>query len=309
MQSTLLSRFTGCLIGEALGDAVGELAFSARTRDLLDSEVEKAELLRYTDDTAMALGIAQCLVESGSVAPEPLGRIFHANYSREPWRGYASGPPSIFARVQAVGIKYSEAASALFGGRGSFGNGSAMRVAPVGLFYHKSPELYERACESAMPTHTHPLALDGAAVQAKAVALAIGLPPGGAFSPRSFLEALEGFARTTEFRSKIRLALDLILSGASDPDAARTLGKSVAVHESLPFSLYSFAKYPASFRECIYCAVLNGGDRDTMGAMAGAISGAYLGVASLPGEWREKLENSVLFSELAASLMHNLPLS
>jgi len=195
----------------------------------------------------------------------------------------------------------------LFGGRGSFGNGSAMRVAPIGLFYHRSAELYDRACESSMPTHANELALDGAAIQAKAVSLAVRLPAGGSFSPGPFLDELERFARTGEFKRRLRLIRELLLAGTPDPDAARALGKTVAVHESLPFSIYCFAKYPGSFRDCIYCAVLNGGDRDTMGAMAGALSGARLGVESLPGRWREKLEGMELFRELAASLLDNLP--
>jgi poly(ADP-ribose) glycohydrolase ARH3 len=303
MQGSIRSKFIGCLIGSALGDAIGELAFRFRSRSRLDAEVQNSELLRYTDDTAMAIGVAQCLAEMNSIDPEKLGQIFHRNYKKEPWRGYASGPPSIFARVETSGVKYAEAASGLFAGTGSFGNGSAMRVAPVGLFFYDSNEIYESARRSALPTHSHALAVDGAAVQAKAVALAVQSSPAADFHFDRYLGEIESFAGTPEFREKIRLIRRLLSSGVSEEEAARTLGKSVAVHESLPFAIYSFARYPESFEKCIYCAILNGGDRDTLGAMAGAISGAYLGVDSIPKPWLEKLEGRDLFENLAESLL------
>ena len=63
---------------------------------------------------------------------------------------------------------------------------------------------------------------------------------------------------------------------------AQKLGQTVAAHESVPFAVYSFVRRPRSFEECLNCAVLNGGDRDTLGAMACAVSGAFLGVDSIP---------------------------
>jgi poly(ADP-ribose) glycohydrolase ARH3 len=306
MQASLRSKFLGCLIGSALGDSIGELAFRFHSKTRLDTEVQNSELLRYTDDTAMAIGVAQCLVETKTTDPERLGQIFHENFKKEPWRGYASGPPSIFSEVESSGVKYSEAATGLFGGSGSFGNGSAMRVAPVGIFFFESAELYEQASQSALPTHSHTLARDGAAVQAKAVALAVRTPLAEAFPREQYLHEIEEFARTPEFKEKIHLIRKLLSSDASDGDAARTLGKSVAVHESLPFAIYCFAKYTGSFEKCLYCAILNGGDRDTLGAMAGAISGAYLGIESVPKQWLEKLEGGKLLENLAESLLKQL---
>ena len=303
MQESLRSKFLGCMIGSALGDAVGELAFRYRSKNRLEAEVQNSELLRYTDDTAMAIGVAQCLAEMNAIDPERLGQIFHENFKAEPWRGYASGPPSIFARVESSGLKYSEAASGLFGGTGSFGNGSAMRVAPVGLFFYDSVELYESARRSALPTHTHALAVDGAAVQAKAVALAVKFPSMEAFSSEQYLGELEAFARTPEFKSKISLIRKLLSSRTSDAEAATILGKSVAVHESLPFGIYCFVRNPESFENTLHSAILNGGDRDTLGAMAGAISGAYLGIDSIPKRWLEKVEGGKLLESLAESLL------
>ncbi len=89
----------------------------------------------------------------------------------------------------------------------------------------------------------------------------------------------------------MELVRELIAEEAPPDRAADAIGRSVLVHESMPFALYAFLRHPESFADCLYCAVLNGGDRDTLGAMAGAISGAYLGVDAIPSVWRERLEN------------------
>ena len=103
-------------------------------------------------------------------------------------------------------------------------------------------------------------------------------------------------------RDKIRDVGDLIFGQTHPSVAARQLGRTVAVHESLPFALYSFLRHPRSFEDCLFCAVLHGGDRDTLGAMACAISGAYLGIESIPQSWIQKLENRSDIEDLASRL-------
>lgn len=303
MEDTLKAKFIGCMLGNALGDAIGELAFRIPGKTRLRNEIGQVETLRYTDDTAMALGVAESLAELGRIDSENLGRTFHRNYIKEPWRGYASGPPTIFSLVKMTGISYKDAAARLFHGMGSFGNGAAMRAAPVGLFYHRASELYEHAVASAEVTHAHPIARDGAAVQAFAVARATELKPGETFPLEAFADALHRFARTPEIRKKMLLVRDLAMDDAPVEEAARVLGQSVAMHESMPFALFAFLKRPHSFEECLFCAVLNGGDRDTLGAMACSVSGAYLGANALPPEWTRKLENRDLLERLALTLL------
>ena len=178
----LEAKFIGSMVGTALGDAIGELAFRYPVKDELLSEVERRERLVYTDDTAMAIGLAESIAEVGGLDQRHLGDTFRANFQREPWRGYASGPPTVFSKVERQGMAYAEAAMTLYGGEGSFGNGAAMRIAPVGLFFHDAPDIYERARLSATVTHAHPIGIDGAAVQAQAVAQALKLRPEGALA-------------------------------------------------------------------------------------------------------------------------------
>ncbi|MHC1726215.1 MAG: ADP-ribosylglycohydrolase family protein [Syntrophobacteraceae bacterium] len=303
MRHALEAKYIGCMIGSALGDSIGELAFGSPDKRKLLAAIADSEVLRYTDDTAMAIGLAQSLIEKGDVDSEHVGNKFHENYLKEPWRGYASGTPTVFALVESTGIPHVEAAKTLFNGNGSFGNGAAMRVAPVGLFYHGSPRLIENAFASAEVTHSHIMAKHGAALQASAIDQALALDPGELFPVRQFIDGLLGLGLTSKLHEKIEAVQVLLENHIPCAQAIKVLGKSVAIHESLPFSIYAFLLHPKSFEECLFCAVMNGGDRDTLGAMAGAISGAYVGIDGIPGEWRERLENRDLLYGLALSLL------
>jgi len=290
------------MVGSALGDALGELAFRYQREPDLRLAIERADVLTYTDDTAMAIGLAESIIQMGELDAQHLGNIFREHFLREPWRGYASGPPTIFSLVERRGMTYSEAARSLFGGQGSFGNGAAMRIAPLGLFFHRSPDLYEQACLSASVTHAHPVGMDGAAVQACAIAQAVTLNPEEPFPFDVFCRRLAQLARTPELRGKMEMVKALITQGISPSQAAGHLGRGVAVQESLPFAIYAFLRHPHYFGSCLFCAVLHGGDRDTLGAMACAILGAYLGVEAIPQEWQNKLENHQYIEGLAMRL-------
>jgi poly(ADP-ribose) glycohydrolase ARH3 len=297
-----LDKFIGGMIGSALGDAIGELAFYRPTKAGLLSEVDRRERLVYTDDTAMAIGLAESIAAVGGLDQDHLGDTFRDNFLREPWRGYAVGPPTIFAEAEQSGISYAEAAGMLFGGQGSYGNGAAMRIVPLGLLFHDAPDLYEKARLSAEVTHAHPIGVDGAAVQARAVAQAVALDPAEPFAADDFLRTLLETARTPEMMGKLFHVRRLVRESAPAQHAASALGQDVAVQRSLPFAIFCFARHPHSFQDCLFCAALNGGDADTLGAMACAISGAYLGVEAIPRAWREKLENRQAIEELAVRI-------
>jgi poly(ADP-ribose) glycohydrolase ARH3 len=303
MGKDLTSKYLGAMVGSALGDAIGELAFRNSEEESLRALVDQMEELIYTDDTAMAIGLADSIIKKKGIDQQHLGDTFCQNYYREPWRGYASGPPTLFSLVRRSGISYVEAARSLFGGSGSFGNGAAMRIVAVGLFFHRSDDLYERASASAEVTHAHPVGKDGAAVLASAISQALKLDPEESFPFKSFAQELIHFARTPEIREKMTLVQELILRQVPPDIASRELGHSVAVDESMPFAIYCFLRHPKSFEDCLFCAVLNGGDRDTLGAMACAISGACLGIEAIPDAWCKKLENRGVIEGLASSLL------
>jgi len=301
----LRAKYLGAMVGSALGDAIGELAFWNREREGLSDAVERLQELRYTDDTAMAIGLAESILEKRGIDQKHLGDTFSRNFFQEPWRGYAPGPPTIFSLVRSSGISYVEAARSLFDGAGSLGNGAAMRITPVALVFHDAGSLYEAAAASAEVTHAHPVGKDGAAVLAWAIAQALKLDPEREFPAETFTQGLIHFARTEQIRSKMALVRALTREEMPPHLAANQLGRSVAVDESMPFAIYSFLRHPRSFEECLLCAILHGGDRDTLGAMAGAISGAHLGIEAIPPPWRQKLENGTLLEELA-TFLHEL---
>jgi poly(ADP-ribose) glycohydrolase ARH3 len=144
--------------------------------------------------------------------------------------------------------------------------------------------------------------IDGAALLARAVALCVNLDPSEPFPFDNFSQDLIDFARTPEIRGKMELARDLAARKASPRAAADQLGRTVAVHESMPFAVYAFLRHPGSFEDCMFCAIMNGGDRDTLGAMACGVAGAYLGIEGIPQEWRARLENGEYIENLAVRL-------
>lgn len=305
----LTAKFLGSMVGSALGDAIGEMAFRLPDEAGLRAWIARlgpasdpAACLVYTDDTAMALGLAHSLVQMGCIDEQHLGDTFRDNYRREPWRGYASGPPTLFRLVERHGLSYPEAARSLFSGQGSYGNGAAMRIAPLGLVFHDAPDLYEQARRSAIVTHAHPIGIDGAAVLARAVAQAVDLDPDQPFLAAQFAAELVRFARTAALRTKMERVRSLLAENTPPATAARMLGQSVAAHQSVPFALYAFLCHPNSFEDCLFSAILSGGDRDTLGAMACAVSGAYLGIDAIPTGWRARLEGRDEIEKLALAL-------
>jgi poly(ADP-ribose) glycohydrolase ARH3 len=225
----LPAKFLGGMVGSALGDAIGEMAFRWPGEERLRTWLSGASELAYTDDTAMAIGLAQSLIARGCLEQQHLGDTFQANYRREPWRGYAQGPPALFHRVAMYSMPYAEAARQLFQGQGSYGNGAAMRIAPLGLFFHDTADLYEQAERSATVTHAHPIGVDGAAVLAWAVARAVALDPDRRFPTDQFIKGLETFARTPEMRDKLQSVGDLIAQNAPARIAAPRLGRNGAL--------------------------------------------------------------------------------
>ena len=135
MKSMLRSKFVGSLVGSAVGDALGS---SFEGLWISEAKIERFSG-RWTDDTHMMIGVAESLIANKGFDGSHMAQTFVENYEREPWRGYASGPPRVFRWIKA-GVAWNEAAKRLFGGAGSYGNGAAMRVAPVGVFYHDDLE-------------------------------------------------------------------------------------------------------------------------------------------------------------------------
>lgn len=277
----LKSKFLGSLIGTAVGDSLG------------------AGGRRYTDDTAMMIGVAESLIENKGFNAEHMAQTFIRNYDAEPWRGYGPGPPAIFQMVKS-GLYWQAAAEKIYPG-GSYGNGAAMRVAPIGLFYYDDlDELKKISCQSSQITHTHPLGMEGAALQAFSVALAVRAEP-GPLDKYNFLDKLSNFVETDEFQEKLRSIKILLRESAGEPRVITELGNTVEAFNSVPISIYSFLAN-SGFKAALDYALSLGGDRDTISAMTGAIGGACYGIEDIPKEWKNGLENRDHIERLADKL-------
>jgi poly(ADP-ribose) glycohydrolase ARH3 len=250
------------------------------TRRLFERPPADLELI-YTDDTQMTLGVAECLLERGTVDEELLIRQFRRNY--EHWRGYGPGMRKLFDALSR-GLDWRATASTLFPG-GSLGNGAAMRAAPVGLLFHDDLDRAEgEGRRSAAVTHTHPIGIDGAVLIAVGVALALR-SAGSPFDASAFFHELGRRAATEEFQWQLRTA------ARQSPDDSLTFGNSLEAHRSVTTALLCFAHSPDDYAGAVSRAIAMGNDTDTLAAMAGALSGARLGVAVLPDALLSKLED------------------
>jgi poly(ADP-ribose) glycohydrolase ARH3 len=301
-EQVLKSKVLGAFLGTAIGDALGAPfeGYPEVDAEEIEAVADRQKGLTYTDDTHMMIGIAESLLKNQGFDGKDMALTFTRNYELEPWRGYGPGPPQIFRLVKA-GVTWDEAALRLYHG-GSYGNGSAMRVAPIGVFYHDDPSrLREVAYQSSQITHAHQLGKEGAALQAYAVAQATNLEPSSPFDRGAFLAKLINFVSEGIYREKLS-KMEALLRQSDKDRVVLELGNGIEAFNSVPTAIYSFLSQPHSFARTVFLAISLGGDTDTIGAMTGAISGAYLGFDAIPYEWRDKLENRLYIAQLAERL-------
>ncbi|MDY6952135.1 MAG: ADP-ribosylglycohydrolase family protein [Thermodesulfobacteriota bacterium] len=303
-----LDRFLGSALGTFVGDALGEPVEGWPHRaiyerfGLLDCMLRKEA--RYTDDTQMMIGILETLGEQGRFDPALCALKFQQNF--DPARGYGRRIFGVMDRIRQ-GIPWHRV------GTDSFGNGGAMRIAPIGCFYYQNlTAVKENALSSARITHNHPEGLAGAVAQATAVALALayGLSQkpieGTGFLDRIASQVIDidrGFAESLN-------AVKTIPQGSMLQVIEAIAGQytlSLRAIESVPAAVAAFV-WTESFRDAVVLAVNLGGDTDTIGAMAGAMAGAYYGHANIPQEWLDPLENGAKGRDYVAHCVKELVL-
>lgn len=283
-------QFQGVILGLAVGDALGApweglpagILYDLGPADNIVAHPERKPLY-YTDDTQMMIGVVQALVEHGKIEMRTLAQKFADNY--HPDRGYGQGARRIINAIGA-GEDWEQLRETMFNGQGSWGNGAAMRVAPLGLYFSDNLETLIAQCiASALPTHVHPIGIDGARLMALATALA-ARSYGQRFRRKDFLQSLRAAAATEEFQWQLDHALQL-----APFDSLIVFGNSLEAHQSVMTSIMCFVDSPDSYTEAISRALGQGNDVDTLAAMAGALSGARLGVAGIPPHLIECLED------------------
>lgn len=282
--STPLARARASLEGLSVGDAFGERFFGPPIVEIMIAErALPAPPWRVTDDTWMALSVYEVLARFGGIDPDALASSFATHY--DVTRGYGRGMHQLFPMLK-LGISWQDAAAQLFGGKGSWGNGASMRVAPIGAYFADDiGAAASHAAESARVTHCHEQGVAGAI--AVAVATAVAVHDGDLF--KDVLPHIpNGLVRTG-----IEMARDLAPSTAPR-DAAELLGNGsrVAAHDTVPFALWCAARHLDNYQEALWTTVAGLGDRDTTCAIVGGIVAAARNAEDIPQAWlsaREQL--------------------
>lgn len=289
MDDTPLTRARRSLLGLAVGDAFGETLFGHPERvapRVAKRLLEPRRPWRWTDDTAMALSIVEILARHQQIDTDGLAEAFARRWAADPHRGYGQGAFNLLTRI-SHGASWRTEAPRLFKGQGSFGNGAAMRAAPIGAYFADDLDrVREQALRSAEPTHAHP---DGAA-GAVAVAVAAALATSRIARDKLIAEVLR-FTPPGETLEGLRRAADTDL--AADPaSVGRQLGTGldVAAHDTVPFSVWVAARHLDSYEDAVWTAAGQHGDRDTLGAIVGAIVVMATGEDAIPVLWRAAAE-------------------
>ncbi len=342
MDEQLIDRACGCIVGLALGDAMGapieglsaaeimrrqgEVTgfFEMQTRPSEDVPAPQSRYrmkAAYTDDTQLTLAVLDSLVLcKGFNADHLAGQFARLTGDREgslAWvlRGSGRSTRAAMERIRG-GAGWRES------GVPSPSDGAAMRVAPIGLFFRDDREaLLLASIQQAMITHRDPRAMPSAAAIASAVATLVGEPSEGGLEVDAFMHGLIEDVRHAEELVSAELAsgktpqpdrsmstilaevhqhLDLPdadvlahIAARADPLTERkiTHGTESFCLAAVPSSIFFLVRHAASFERVIISAINAGKDTDTVGAMAGALAGAYLGHRAVPLDWVLELRN------------------
>jgi ADP-ribosylglycohydrolase len=284
--SLRLARAHASLEGLSVGDAFGECLFEDQSA--IELRLVPPAFWPTTDDTEMAIALVDLLRRHGGIEEDLLALAFAGRFAADRNRGYGPGTEGILTEIRAGG-SWREAAERPFGGQGSLGNGSAMRVAPVGAYFADEHErLIAEATRSAVVTHAHPDGVAGAIAIAVAAAWACRRDDDRS---DSLFEVVLSSTPTGATRAGIEVASRLPRD--ADPRVAgRELGTgwNITCADTVPFCLWAFARHLDDYREALWTTVSVPGDRDTNCAIVGGLVAAFTGVEGVPDDWRAARE-------------------
>lgn len=301
---TLRDRVRGSLIGLAVGDALGAVVEHERpgtfepVTDMLGGGRLGRAAGEWTDDTAMALCLAESLVESaGFDAVDQMRR--YVRWMREGHLS-ATGRTAVVGRTSLAAIsrfeKTGEVGAAPKDAK-SAGNGSLMRLAPVPLFYATDPRAaMDRAAESSRTTHAAHAAVDACRYFAGLIVGALaGASKDELLAPR--YSPVPGYFDTAPLHDEV----DEVACGSFHRREPPEIEGAGYVVRTLEAALWAFDSSDEFANGCLL-AVNLGGDADTTAAIYGQLAGAHYGVHAIPGGWRMRLARRGTIEELADRL-------
>lgn len=327
MNRNQLNKFRGCLLGGAVGDALGGAVEFKTRQDIISAYGEPGitdfayaygGIGKITDDTQMTLFTAEGLlaghihnVKAGHKALVPaIGRAYQRWLLTQKISGSLTTSANIdenpswlmkqqdLHRRRAPGNTCLSALVAMqsfdmLANNDSKGCGSVMRAAPVGLFAHRHASMsdkdtFELGNKSAALTHGHPTGILTSGFLALLIKLLLNGQP---LEPaiQESCESLIAFDGHEETLTAAEAAIGLAKETHTVIEAIEMLGEGWVAEEALAIALYCCLK-ARSFEEAIVMAVNHNGDSDSTGAIAGNIMGAISGLSVIPKRWLYKLE-------------------
>jgi len=279
-----LAKAKRSLEGLSVGDAFGELFFRISPYETTSSQLPSGTW-RWTDDTHMALSIVETLEKHGYIDQDFLAQAFARRFTEEPRRGYAGGAIRLLGQI-ATGGNWRDLSPRLFG-NGSFGNGSAMRVAPIGgYFFNDLKQAAEQAQLSAVVTHAHIEGQAGAIAVSVSAAIAANDPfPKG----NDFLKEIMPYIPESITKERIQLAMQI---SSDDLHTARHklgTGNEVSSQDTVPFCLWCSAHHLDDFEQSLWLTAKGFGDVDTTCAIVGSI--VSLSAKEIPALWLNHRES------------------
>ncbi len=292
------NRHRGCLLGLAVGDAVGaSVEFYPRGSfepviDMVGGGPHRLRAGEWTDDTSMALCLATSLVERRGFDPEDQ----MLRYVRWAEEGYLSSTKVCFDIGETVRValeRFRRTGDPFSGSKDprSAGNGSIMRLAPIPMFYFPHIDVAEHfAAESSKTTHGAEECVDACRLLARVLIRALSGKP----KEEVVLGDMEQFSGSAKI---VAIARGDYLKKSE----AEIMGTGYVV-QSLEAALWCFMK-TGTFREAVLKAANLGGDADTTAAVCGQVAGAFYGESGIPRGWLKKLVMNKEISELADRLL------
>ncbi|MBW2986716.1 ADP-ribosylglycohydrolase family protein [Candidatus Woesearchaeota archaeon] len=306
-------KYLGCIYGLAIGDALGYpnefirfpyLLRKNKGRGTIDFEPSRVPAGTYTDDTQMSLAIARALLKSdlSAYSLEPLEEIMEnisdefVKWLRDPENNRAPGNTCIAGcKKLEQGVHWKDS-----GDPKSKGCGTAMRTAPIGLMFADDlSTLTEVAHYSSKCTHAHPTGIAAGIATAYLTALALKDIDHNAWIDN--LLEFPSLKENEEFTDKIR-QVKQVLPYEDHFQALKELGDGWVGEQAVALALYCVLKNPQDYEKTVLMGANTNGDSDSIACIAGAISGAYNGIESIPERWIEKVENTQYLREIAEAL-------
>ncbi len=306
-------RFLGCLLGCAVGDALGAPYEGLWSRSIPDEKMllegfgafEGYPLGQYTDDTQLSVATVRAILAAGDVVPIEIMRAIAGLWQTQAVIGPGGACTQAATRFLRTGDWITCGAPP-----GQAGNGTAMRTAVLGLFFLSDAERLPAAvADVCRLTHLDPRSVAGGVAIAKAAQLlgterfdsadSFCSSTAAAMEPfdATFAEMVRGLPRLLA-ESPNRAIQTLAWSGMSRPEFDEPIITPFVIPTVLA-ALWCVLRQPDSWPQAVAAAVRLGGDVDTLGAIVGALMGAKLGVGAIPEHLMEDVVDSERLRGLA----------